>query len=166
MFLNKYSNCSLPPTSNPWLITAVQCGAILLVIKLKELSKRACRIIRNVDIFTLSEYMFNQLKILPVSQRIAYHKTLLLYKAMHNLAPDYISDLFVPISNVSPYMSRSSVNGNIIVPTIRTQLARQSFSYTSIQIWNNLHVKIWNIESINSFKKAIKSSYVKPVSSS
>ena len=72
----------------------------------------------NVDISTPSEYMFNQLKILPVSQRIAYHKTLLLYKAMHNLAPDYISDLFVPISNVSPYMSRSSVNGKIIVPTV------------------------------------------------
>ena len=85
---------------------------------------------------------------------------------MHNLAPDYISDLFVPISNVNPYMSRSSVIGQIIVPTIRTQLAKQSFFYTSIQIWNNLHVKIWNIESIHSFKKAIKSSYVKPVSSS
>ena len=86
--------------------------------------------------------MFGQLNILSTPERICPNKSVLMYKAMHDLTPKYITDLFVPVSNVNSYESRSSVKGNLDVPKVKKQLARQSFSFTCIKILNSLPVNI------------------------
>ena len=92
--------------------------------------------------------MFGQLNILSITERICLNKSVLMYKAMHDVIPKYITDLFVPVSNVNSYESRSSVKVDLDVPKVKTQLARQSFSFTCIKIWNSLPVNIRRLESI------------------
>ena len=123
-----------------------------------------CRIILDVDLYTSSDYMFGQLNILSIPERICLNKSVLMYKAMHDLTPKYITDLFVPVSNVNSYESRSSVKGDLDVPKVKTQLARQSFSFTCIKIWNSLPVNIRRSESIKTFKTAIKAYHLKTLS--
>ena len=122
----------------------------LRVIKL--LQKRAARIILGAHRFTPSSSLFNVLHWLPFADRVDYHRGVLTYKAINNLAPAYISQKFVLQS--STYNTRSSSIGNVIVPKPKLEAYRKSFVYTGSVLWNSLPVQIRNSLSLHSFKKA------------
>jgi len=65
----------------------------------------------------LHQVMRDELHWLWVTDRINYKLCLLIYKALHGFAPDYLSELCIPASNVN-YRShlRSTHQGDLIVP--------------------------------------------------
>jgi len=61
-------------------------------------------------------------------ERISFKLCLLVYKAIHGLAPCYVNEMCVPVSTV-PNLSalRSTARGDLVVPRTRQQLGNRAF---------------------------------------
>ena len=124
--------------------------------RLSKLQKRAARIILRAEFDTPSEYMFNKLCWLSVTDRLKYNKAVLTYRAVNNLTPEYISKLLKPVSHVHNLNLRSSVNGTLFVPKTHTTLRDGSFSCSAPRLWNALPQTIRETNSLNAFKRSLK----------
>ena len=60
--------------------------------------------------------MFNTLSWQTVTKRHNYNKSVLVYKALNNLTPAYISDLLTPISQSHSRTHRCTTSGSLAVP--------------------------------------------------
>jgi len=68
---------------------------------------------------------------LPVAQRIRFKLYLMMYKAMHGLAPAYLSE-FCAISCVEG-RTRSSARGDLVVQRSRTKLGGRAFLSSQVR---------------------------------
>ena len=78
------------------------------------------------------------------------------YKAIHGLAPKYLTDMFTLCQN-NKYALRS--NGRKLnLPKPHTNFRKKSFSHRGAVAWNRLPCEITQHEyvSLNHFKRAIK----------
>jgi hypothetical protein len=123
--------------------------------KINKIQKRAARIILNKPLKTSSSDMFNKLKWLKFENRCAYHTGLLIFKCQHQLVPEYLTELLT-FSKNTRYRLRSSERNDLRHHKPRTNYMKNSFSYTSIDIWNKIPLEIRNISSISSFKYKYK----------
>ena len=90
---------------------------------------------------------------LPVKYRIDYKLLLLTYKALHALAPQYLSDL---LENYTPARTlRSSDLGLLTVPRAK-KLGDRAFSVAAPTLWNALPLGIRQAQTLASFKSALK----------
>ena len=64
--------------------------SITNIERINKLQKRAARIILKADFTTPSADMFRRLGWMSVKHRIDYNKSVMTYKAIHNLIPSYI----------------------------------------------------------------------------
>ena len=78
---------------------------------------------------------------LPVKARADFKVLLLTYKALHGLAPTYLSDLILPY--IPTHTLRSQDAGLLIVPRISKQTAGgRAFSYRAHFLCNGLPIFI------------------------
>ena len=92
---------------------------------------------------------------LPVEFRITFKVLLLVYKALHGLAPSYISDLL----NFKTYSRslRSSCKEYLVVPRSRLKTyGHRAFSIAGPKLWNDLPLEIRKCASVATFKKSLK----------
>ena len=135
------------------------CNNFLLDSLLK-LQKRAARIILDEHDYTKpSRELFHECNIVPITQRILYNKSLLMYKAKHGLAPEYMSSLIVSASANQKYNTRFSSSDNFIIPKPNTELYKSSFSYNGPKVWNALPNSIKKSNTVSEFKHKYKSMY-------
>ena len=96
-----------------------------------------------------------QLHWLPVEYRAMYKVLLYTYKALHGLAPQYISELvevYVP-----PRSLRSASQSLLRVPISRTSTyGSRSFRVSAPQLWNKLPDHLKQASSLVTFKKQLK----------
>ena len=94
---------------------------------------------------------------LPVSARIHFKILLLAFKAIHGIAPAYISNLLV-IKRKSSYNLRS--NSGILLEPPRGKmlgtLGERAFQAAAPHLWNELPLQLRNIGSVEIFKNSIK----------
>ena len=92
---------------------------------------------------------------LPVTKRIQFKILLITYKALNDMAPTYLVEL---LSRYIPARNLRSSNMNLLeVPTIRTKTyGQRAFSYAAPYLWNQLPECIKNAESVDSFKRLLK----------
>ncbi len=92
---------------------------------------------------------------LPIRYRIQFKILLFTYKALHNLAPSYLSELlhvYVPTRSL-----RSSASVTLVVPSVRlTTVGSRAFSCIAPTIWNTLPQDIRNSLSLSIFKSRLK----------
>ena len=124
--------------------------------RILKLQKRAARIILKADFLTRSEGMFAELGWQPVEKRIMYNKAVLIYKALNNLTPEYLSKLLTPVSQTHGLNLRSSKKGNLHVPRSGTALYSEAFSCSAPKLWNNLPQSVKDCDTLNSFKRILK----------
>ena len=101
--------------------------------------------------------MLNELKWLTFPKRVQYHTCTTVYKALHGLDPEYLSDVFTRISMVHNRNLRSVDNDLLRVPTSKTDFYENSFTISATKLWNCIPLNIRNIEGLNEFKRALKS---------
>jgi len=84
--------------------------------------------------------------------RLKYHTAVLVYKALNNQAPKYISHLFVNVSSHT-YILRASTRGDIIPKSkiANTKNLLNTFSNKGKNISNMIPVNIRNTSSIKNF---------------
>ena len=125
--------------------------------KVFKIQKRAARILLQKPNETPSMPLFNHLGWLTFENRYKFHSGVLVYKALNNQAPPYISKLFISTS-ICKYSLRSSTRGDIssFTKIPNTKYMQNTFSNTGKEIWNCIPVHIRQATSVNCFKYLLK----------
>ena len=78
-------------------------------------------------------------------------KSIMVYKSVNGLAPEYLCSKFSECSCASGYSLRD-ITGKLAVPFPRTNYLKNSFSYNGAVIWNSLSLELREANSLNSFR--------------
>ncbi|XP_072556731.1 uncharacterized protein [Paramormyrops kingsleyae] len=93
---------------------------------------------------------------LPVPQRIHFKILLITFKALHNLAPSYLTDL---LHHHTPSRSLRSSSSNLLSLPCRTKLRTwgdRAFSIAAPTLWNSLPKSLRDCSDLPTFKKELK----------
>ena len=107
--------------------------------------------------------MYYNLHWLPINLRIRFKVLLFVFKAIHSIAPPYISDL-ISVKPNSSYNLRSSSAGILhAFPFRKTKrtLGDWLFSVAAPTLWNELPREFRDLEDFNSFKQKQKTHFFK-----
>ena len=92
---------------------------------------------------------------LPIEARIDFKMLLITYKALHGLAPLYITDLLHSKPNVRTL--RSSDKGLLVIPVTKLKTkGDRAFAVVAPTLWNSLPLVVKNAESVDGFKNLLK----------
>uniref|UniRef100_A0A8C4TH24 Reverse transcriptase domain-containing protein n=2 Tax=Erpetoichthys calabaricus TaxID=27687 RepID=A0A8C4TH24_ERPCA len=95
---------------------------------------------------------------LPVSFRIDFKILLMVYKALNNLAPSYISECLTPY--IPNRNLRSSTECLLRIPRAKLKRSGEAaFCCYAPKIWNSLPVGIRQANTVEHFKKLLKTHY-------
>ena len=137
------------------------CNGILYGITSKTLNKlqyvqnSAARLLTSTRSRAHITPVLQNLHWLPVKERINFKILLTTYKALHNLAPPYLSDLLEDYE--PPRTLRSSDAGLLTVyKAKRRTWGDRAFSVAAPILWNELPKNIRDAPSLPTFKTALK----------
>ena len=80
----------------------------------------------------------------------------MVYKALNGLVPEYISEIFVKISDTYNRILRSVDNELLRIPGSRTKIYENSFTFSATMLWNEIALYIRNIQDLETLKKKTK----------
>ena len=138
--------CILEVTNNKSLIT-----------RLQYVQRSAARVIIKRHKFEPISSELANLHWLPIKQRIDFKVLIMVFKALHSMAPTYITDLLTVQSSVRHLRSSTLSSVSLKVPrTCHIKFADRSFSCYGPKLWNALPSSIKNATSISIFRKRLK----------
>ena len=127
------------------------------IVKLQCVQNAAARLVKDIQKYSHITSALYELHWLPVLARIHFKILLLAFKAIHGLAPEYISKLLV-IKRKSSYNLRS-YSGILLEPPRGKMLATLgecAFQAAAPHLWNELPLQLRTIGSVEIFKNSIK----------
>ena len=132
------------------------------LVKLQRLQNRAASIVsKNYDYINVRGHdLVKQLKWMDVNQRIHFVIATLMFKCIHGNAPYYLQNKITMLQDINKYQTRSTTNYNVLIPSIRTSLYKQSFSFNGPFVWNNLPNHLKQSVSLSSFKYNYKKHFL------
>jgi hypothetical protein len=93
---------------------------------------------------------------IDIKNRLHLDISILTFKAIHQLCPNYVSDQLSIASNIHTYNTRHSSNNNIFHTYTPNKVATQSIKYTSTVVWNSLPNEMKHEKSLVLFKSKCK----------
>jgi hypothetical protein len=125
--------------------------------KLERVQNMAARLITNSPRYCHITPIVYRLHWLPIEYRIKFKILLITFKAIHDLAPDYIKDL-INVKNSSAHNLRSDCRFLLAPPTFNSKKTTgdRTFVVSAPTLWNELPSDITRENNINSFKKRLK----------
>ena len=76
------------------------------------------------------------------------------YKALHNEAPDYLKGLFHRLSDTQSRLLRNS-NTDLRIPLFKASSGQKSFEFRGARIWNNLSNEAKQASTFLAFKQKL-----------
>ena len=128
--------------------------------KLQSFMNRAVRLIRQLPPRVPTTTHLIELHWLPVKDRIEFKICLITFKALKFHQPKYIFDLLTPLTVGTSVMLRSADDPfRLLEPRAGGErgFADRSFSYVAPRMYNRLPIHIKQLDSVDSFKKQLKS---------
>jgi hypothetical protein len=139
------------------------CNALLAELPavtlapLQRVQNAAARLILNLKPSDHITMAFIELHWLPVKHRIIYKVCLLVYKALHNLAPNYLKDLLQPVADLpSRSMLRSASTTDLVIPFTKLLFGQRAFAVAGARHWNTLPTQLRETNDVIDFKKQLK----------
>ena len=126
-----------------------------LILKLQHVQKSAARLVSQCPRFCHITPVLRDLHWLPVSFRIEFKIMLITYKVLHDRAPICIQEL---LQLYTPSRNLRSSNRNLLVkPYFNLNwYGKRTFSVAAPELWNNLPEDIKSANSIDDFKRKLK----------
>ena len=101
--------------------------------------------------------VLRQLHWLPVRQRVDFKLAMLVYKALKNLAPQYLSDDCQLVAATSRRQLRSSGNFKCTLTSTSTRLGDRAFAAAGPRLWNHLPAEVRRPDlSLDTFCQKLK----------
>jgi hypothetical protein len=104
---------------------------------------------------TRTNVVLNDLKWFYVTERLFYHRCILMFKCLNGLAPAYLSHGFSFTSH--QYNTRTVTRKNLKLPKCKSVSGQKAFSFLGASLWNTLNPDTRNSDSIGTFKSKLKS---------
>ena len=126
-----------------------------LISKIQSVQNAAARIItlsRKSDHITP---ILIDLHWLPVSERVKFKILLTTFKAIHQMAPSYISDMISLYKPPRLLRSSSGISLKHQNYNMKTY-GHRSFSVCAPELWNSLPLSLRNLTNLASFKSSLK----------
>ena len=82
--------------------------------------------------------------------------SLLVFKCIHGIAPDYLSNEIIMAIEVSERTRRNVNENDVFIPYVNINGTRNSFSYRGPVVWNSLEDHLKECTDINDFKNKAK----------
>ena len=121
---------------------------------LQKVQNKAARIITKTKKFEHITPVLKNLHWLPVKERIEYKTLLITYKAIHGLAPHYISNL-IEVYKPSKHLRSSSTI--LLKPSrSKSKFSEKAFSVCAPKLWNALSERTRLAGSLDTFKSHLK----------
>ena len=127
--------------------------------KLRRVQNAAARLVTNTPRTCHITPILKDLHWLPIKYRIEFKIVLLTFKCLYGLAPQYLVDL-IAVAAQSIYTLRSR-NATLLVSANARCLPTLGDRAFQPKLWNSLPAEIRNIESLTSFKRALKTYFFK-----
>ena len=127
--------------------------------KLRRVQNAAARLVTNTPRTCHITPILKDLHWLPIKYRIEFKIVLLIFKCLYGLAPQYLVDL-IAVAAQSIYTLRSR-NATLLVSANARCLPTLGDRAFQPKLWNSLPAEIRNIESLTSFKRALKTYFFK-----
>ena len=125
------------------------------VYRLQKIQNVAARLISGASRFTHISPVLMDLHWLPVKQRVNFKLLVLTYKALHGLAPAYISEL---IESHAPgrFGLRSASTPKLLERRSRRSWGDRSLMVAAPRLWNNLPYELRQSSTLHTFKTKLK----------
>ena len=99
---------------------------------------------------------FKSLGWLPVSKRVDQVILNHIFRIRSGTSPEYMGERFTLASSIHNYSTRFRENGCYLLPKVKS-FGKKSFAFTGCTLWNALPSNIKNVNSLTTFKTAVKS---------
>ena len=76
------------------------------------------------------------------------------YRCQHNLVPEYLQNMYHPLSEVHQYNTRRAANLSLFVESSTSESGKGMFRKRSVILFNSLPVRLKDAASLNAFKRA------------
>ena len=125
--------------------------------KLQSVLNAAARLISKRRFENVTP-LLRDLHWLRVPQRVEYKLSILVYRCLHNLAPEYLCDELRRVADISSRQRlRSSSTSALIVPqTLLSTVGDRAFPTAASRVWNSLPHHVTSAPSLQTFKKRLK----------
>lgn len=126
--------------------------------KLQSVQNAAARVFGGLHKYDHITPVLKNLHWLPIKQRIDFKIAVLTYKSLHNAAPHYLVDMCRPVSD-SLYLARnrSAARGDLMCQHWNTvHYGQRCFQFAAPKVWNSLPMAIRCKNSLDNFKKDLK----------
>ena len=126
-----------------------------MIHRLQLVQNAAARLLTGSRKFNHITPILASLHWLPISFRIDFKIALITFKALHGLAPSYISELIERY--VPPRELRSSAKGLLTVPVCNyVTKGQRAFVFRAPTLWNSLPEELRLADSLARFKTLLK----------
>jgi hypothetical protein len=130
--------------------------------RLQSVMHAAARLLYKTSRYASVTPLLRDLHWLRMPERIQYKLCLMVFKATHEMAPSYITELCQSVNvNVRRSTLRSADRGDVLVPTRsskhNTMFGDRAFRIAGPNTWNSLPADIKSCSTIDTFKKKLKS---------
>ena len=122
--------------------------------KLQRFQNRAACILMSASYDSHLDDLFRALGWRRLYYQRLEQKSILMYKTLHGMTPDYLRSRFVYCDNGRAYRLRNTEN-KLVLPQPRTDYFKRSFLYSGAQLWNNLPVDLRQASSLTDFKSKL-----------
>ena len=127
-----------------------------LRMKFQRVQNSAARLIKKSKKRQHITPHLKELHWLPVQYRIEFKILLIVFKALHGKAPQYISCL------LSNFRITRSDNLKLTIPSVNlVRTGGRAFNFTAPMLWNQLPLMVRQSETVEIFKKNLKTYYFK-----
>lgn len=128
--------------------------------RLQQVQNTAARLVTRSPRRNHITPVLKDLHWLPVEFRIQYKLILYTYKALHDIAPEYLKDMITPYSPTRSLRSQSQLL--LEVPKVRTvSYGERCFSVATAKLWNSLPVCLKSESKLVAFKRGLKTYFFK-----
>lgn len=132
---------------------------ICLINRFQTVQNAAARMYAGLSRSSSITPVLRDLHWLKIPYRITYKLCVTVYRCLHGLAPQYLSDYCVRLSETQSRSSRNrrALSGNLVVPRTRLKTyGQRSFAVSGPTAWNSLPDNLKNEHSFSNFKSKLK----------